>query len=63
MAGKKGHSGPPGNADAFRHGLAALQHRRADISAHPGISGPAKVTPKQGVNRSDTNENNSIPMG
>ena len=30
MAGKKGHSGPPGNANAFHHGLAALQHRRAE---------------------------------
>jgi hypothetical protein len=30
MAGKKGQSGPPGNANAFRHGLAALQNRRAN---------------------------------
>jgi hypothetical protein len=30
MAGKKGLSGPPGNANAFRHGLAAVQRRRAD---------------------------------
>jgi hypothetical protein len=30
MAGKKGYSGPPGNANAFRHGLAAIQRRRAD---------------------------------
>jgi hypothetical protein len=30
MAGKKGQSGPPGNANAFRHGLAALQSRRAN---------------------------------
>ena len=30
MAGKKGQSGPPGNANAFRHGLAAAQRRRAD---------------------------------
>ena len=30
MAGKKGHIGPPGNANAFRHGLAALQNRRAN---------------------------------
>ncbi|HEY3040753.1 MAG TPA: hypothetical protein VGJ66_18585 [Pyrinomonadaceae bacterium] len=30
MAGKKGESGPPGNANAFRHGLAAVQRRRAD---------------------------------
>jgi hypothetical protein len=29
MAGKKGQSGPPGNANAFRHGLAAVQRRRA----------------------------------
>ncbi len=30
MAGKKGQSGPPGNANAFQHGLAAVQRRRAD---------------------------------
>jgi hypothetical protein len=30
IAGKKGHSGPPGNANAFRHGLSAIQRRRAD---------------------------------
>ena len=30
MAGKKGHSGPPGNANAFRHGLSAVQRRRAE---------------------------------
>jgi hypothetical protein len=30
MAGKKGQSGPPGNANAFQHGLAAVQRRRSD---------------------------------
>jgi hypothetical protein len=35
MAGKKGHSGPPGNANAFRHGLAALQNRRAEAALTP----------------------------
>jgi hypothetical protein len=35
MAGKKGYSGPPGNANAFRHGLAALQHRRAEAALSP----------------------------
>jgi hypothetical protein len=30
VAGKKGQSGPPGNANAFRHGLAAVQRRRTD---------------------------------
>jgi hypothetical protein len=30
MAGRKGQSGPPGNANAFRHGLAAVQSRRAN---------------------------------
>jgi hypothetical protein len=30
VAGKKGQSGPPGNVNAFRHGLAAVQRRRAD---------------------------------
>jgi hypothetical protein len=29
MAGKQGKSGPPGNANAFQHGLAAVQRRRA----------------------------------
>jgi hypothetical protein len=33
MAGKKGQSGPPGNANAFRHGLAAMQNRRANGGA------------------------------
>jgi len=30
MAGKKGHSGPAGNANAFRHAFSAIQRRRAD---------------------------------
>jgi hypothetical protein len=30
VAGKKGQSGPPGNANAFRHGLATVQWRRVD---------------------------------
>jgi hypothetical protein len=30
MAGKKGQSGPPGNANAFRHGLATFRRRRAE---------------------------------
>src|SRR6266511_2590988 len=29
MAGVKGKSGPPGNANAFRHGLRSLQDQRA----------------------------------
>ena len=28
MAGIRGRSGPPGNQNAFRHGLAAVQQRR-----------------------------------
>src|SRR5262249_38119088 len=28
MAGLKGKSGPPGNVNAFKHGLAAIQKRR-----------------------------------
>jgi len=28
MAGLKGKSGPPGNMNAFKHGLAAIQKRR-----------------------------------
>jgi len=30
MAGKKGQSGPPGNANAFRHGQATIERRRTD---------------------------------
>jgi hypothetical protein len=30
MAGKKGHSGPPGNANAFRHGLSTVVRRRSE---------------------------------
>ena len=30
MAGIRGKSGPPGNQNAFRHGLAALQKRREE---------------------------------
>ena len=28
MAGLKGKSGPPGNMNAFKHGLAAIQKRQ-----------------------------------
>jgi hypothetical protein len=30
MAGIRGRSGPPGNQNAFRHGLAAIAQRRVD---------------------------------
>jgi len=30
MAGIRGKSGPPGNQNEFRHGLAAVHHRRVD---------------------------------
>src|SRR5437867_1244282 len=30
MAGLRGKSGPPGNQNAFRHGLAAVNNRRAE---------------------------------
>jgi uncharacterized protein YjcR len=30
MAGLKGESGPPGNMNAFKHGLAAIQKRREE---------------------------------
>src|SRR5262245_44106127 len=32
MAGLKGKSGPPGNMNAFKHGLAAIQKRRREES-------------------------------
>jgi hypothetical protein len=37
MAGIRGKSGPPGNQNAFRHGLAGIAQRRAD-----GILNPAE---------------------
>jgi hypothetical protein len=30
MAGLKGKNGPPGNMNAFKHGLAAIQKRREE---------------------------------
>ncbi len=36
MAGVKGKSGPPGNQNAFRHGLAAVQQRRVNGTLNPG---------------------------
>ena len=30
IAGLKGKSGPPGNMNAFKHGLAAIQKRREE---------------------------------
>jgi hypothetical protein len=30
MAGLKGKSGPPGNTNAFKHGLASIQKRREE---------------------------------
>ena len=35
MAGIKGKSGPPGNQNAFRHGLAAVQQRRVNGALNP----------------------------
>jgi hypothetical protein len=35
MSSKKGHSGPPGNVNAFRHGLAAIHNRRAEATLTP----------------------------
>lgn len=35
MAGIKGKSGPPGNANAFRHGLAGISDRRANGALTP----------------------------
>ena len=37
MPGIRGRSGPPGNQNAFRHGLAGIVQRRAD-----GILNPAE---------------------
>jgi hypothetical protein len=35
MAGIRGNSGPPGNQNAFRHGLAGCVQRRADGALNP----------------------------
>ena len=35
MAGIRGRSGPPGNQNAFRHGLAGISQRRADGALNP----------------------------
>ena len=35
MAGIRGKSGPPGNQNAFRHGLAGIAQRRADGALNP----------------------------
>ena len=35
MAGISGRSGPPGNQNAFRHGLAGIAQRRADGVLNP----------------------------
>jgi hypothetical protein len=35
MAGMRGKSGPPGNQNAFRHGLAGIAQRRADGILNP----------------------------
>ena len=35
MAGIKGRSGPPGNQNSFKHGLAALGHRQAAGALSP----------------------------
>jgi hypothetical protein len=37
MAGIRGKSGPPGNQNAFRHGLAGIAQRRSD-----GVLNPAE---------------------
>ena len=34
MAGLKGKNGPPGNMNAFKHGLAAIQKRREESIIH-----------------------------
>jgi hypothetical protein len=35
MAGIRGRSGPPGNQNAFRHGLAGIAQRRSDCVLNP----------------------------
>jgi hypothetical protein len=44
MAGIRGKSGPPGNQNAFRHGLAGIAQRRAD-----GLLNPAEQTIREEI--------------
>jgi hypothetical protein len=40
MAGLKGKGGPPGNMNAFKHGLAAIQ-KRLEEGVRPNMKRPA----------------------
>jgi hypothetical protein len=44
MAGIPGRSGPPGNQNAFRHGLAGIAQRRAD-----GVLNPAEQSIREEI--------------
>ena len=44
MAGIRGKSGPPGNQNAFRHGLAGIAQRRAD-----GVLNPAEQSIREEI--------------
>src|SRR5215469_12070274 len=44
MAGTRGKSGPPGNQNAFRHGLAGIAQRRAD-----GVLSPAEQSIREEI--------------
>ena len=46
MAGLKGKSGPPGNMNAFKHGLAA----NPDPQHHPRASNVAEITTESQLN-------------
>jgi hypothetical protein len=44
MSGIRGRSGPPGNQNAFRHGLAGISQRRAD-----GVLGPEEQSIREEI--------------
>ena len=44
MAGTRGKSGPPGNQNAFRHGLAGIAQRRAE-----GVLNPAEQSIREEI--------------
>jgi hypothetical protein len=44
MAGIRGRSGPPGNQNAFRHGLAGVAQRRSD-----GVLNPAEQSVREEI--------------
>ena len=52
--GIKGRSGPPGNMNAFKHGLAAIQKRRERRRPDRGPAAPAGLSGKAATGTNDS---------